>query len=97
MTITYLQCRVNEITKKEQLRDKLYESFNQSIMFGIANLGKFKIEKIKLTPETLGSPIYALGLKPITPHGVPILIFKGTTFPQDNGSLGRIHFSTKYF
>jgi len=38
---------VNEITKKEQLRDKLYESFNQSIMFGIANLGKFKIEKIK--------------------------------------------------
>lgn len=58
---------------------------------GSWQLIEFKIEKIRLTPKILGSPVYAFGLKPVNPKkGSPLLIFKGTTFPQDNGFLTSI-------
>lgn len=52
---------------------------------------EFKVEKIKLTPKILGSPVYAYGLTPLNPKkGSPVLLFKGTTFPQDKGFLTSI-------
>ncbi len=50
----------------------------------------FKVEKIKLTPLILGSPVYAFGLKPLSKEGHPIFLCKGTTYPQDSGFLSSI-------
>ena len=48
------------------------------------------LEKIQLTPNYLGSPISAFGLKPATNKGTAFLLFRGTTYPQDDGFLNTI-------
>lgn len=46
----------------------------------------YQIDRLRLTPSWLGSPIVAFGLKSKTPQAPPLLIFKGTTRPADDGS-----------
>lgn len=47
-----------------------------------------KVHKIQLTPSWMGSPIYATGLTPIdNPKAAPYVLFKGTTYPSDDGAL----------
>lgn len=60
---------------------------------GTWRLCNYKPEKIELTPAILGSQIYAYGLQGIyyDDEGVeqtapPNLLFKGTTFPTDDGA-----------
>lgn len=45
----------------------------------------YKIGRIPLTPKWLGSQVYAYGLTPINGEGPPILLFKGTSYPADDG------------
>jgi pimeloyl-ACP methyl ester carboxylesterase len=48
----------------------------------------YQTERIELTPSWMGSPLVAYGLKPSTnvENAPPILLFKGTTFPADEGA-----------
>ena len=49
-------------------------------------VGTYHVEKIKLTPNWMGSPLVAIGLKPQdAQHIPPLLLFKGTTYPTDKG------------
>ncbi len=49
-------------------------------------MADYIIEPIQLTPDWMGSPLVAYGLKPEnTNEHPPLLIFKGTTFPTDTG------------
>lgn len=47
----------------------------------------YQVERLELTPPWVGSPLVAYGLKPKEGQlGVPpILLFKGTTYPADEG------------
>lgn len=46
----------------------------------------YKIERLPLTPSYLGSPMVAFGLESPKESGLPpILLFKGTTYPTDDG------------
>lgn len=45
----------------------------------------YRVEPIELTPPYLGSPLMAYGLIPKTAKASPLLLFKGTTYPADNG------------
>lgn len=47
----------------------------------------YTFERIELTPECLGSPMVAFGLTPNDPKARPFLVFKGTTYPADDGFL----------
>jgi hypothetical protein len=53
---------------------------------GTWQMASYQIDKIKLTPSWLGSPIVAFGFKPKTEGAPPLLVFKGTTRPADDGS-----------
>lgn len=53
---------------------------------GIWKLVDYKVEKIFLTPDLLGSPITAFGLTPLKEKAPPLLLFKGTTIPTDHGA-----------
>lgn len=46
----------------------------------------YKIDKLRLTPSWMGSPIVALGLKSEAHEAPPLLLFKGTTPPGDEGA-----------
>lgn len=49
---------------------------------------KCQVHKIQLTPDWMGSPIYAIGLTPVdNPKAAPYVLFKGTTYPSDDGAL----------
>lgn len=48
-------------------------------------LCSYQAERITLTPKWMGSPLVAFGMKPLHPKAPPILIFKGTTYPTDEG------------
>lgn len=45
----------------------------------------YRAERITLTPNWMGSPLVAFGMKPLNPKAPPLLIFKGTTYPTDEG------------
>lgn len=49
-------------------------------------MASYMIDKLPLTPPCLGSPIVAFGFRPITKDVPPLLLFKGTTRPADDGS-----------
>lgn len=53
---------------------------------GTWKLVKYSVEKIYLTPSAMGSPITAFGLTPIDEKAPPLLLFKGTTIPTDQGA-----------
>lgn len=44
-------------------------------------------DRIELTHEVLGSPLVAYGLRPANDLASPLLLFKGTTYPTDEGAL----------
>lgn len=44
-------------------------------------------DRIELTHKMLGSPLVAYGLSPSNDHASPLLLFKGTTYPTDEGAL----------
>lgn len=46
-------------------------------------LVSYAAKKITLTPPALGSPITAIGLKSC--HAPPLLLYKGTSYPSDEG------------
>ncbi len=48
----------------------------------------YSVEKIQMTPDFLGSPMYAFGLSPVEKNKgfPPLLLFKGTTYPTDEGA-----------
>lgn len=48
-------------------------------------LADYTVEPIKLTSRWLGSPLVAFGLKSDKLEAPPVLIFKGTTYPTDEG------------
>lgn len=52
---------------------------------GAWQIKAYQTEKIKLTHPALGSPLVACGLT--AQDAPPLLIFKGTTYPQDDGFL----------
>jgi pimeloyl-ACP methyl ester carboxylesterase len=46
----------------------------------------YNVQTIHLTPEWMGSPLVAFGLNAKThPDAPPLLLFKGTTYPTDEG------------
>ncbi|KAF3363001.1 hypothetical protein PHSC3_000537 [Chlamydiales bacterium STE3] len=45
----------------------------------------YVVNKIALTPAGIGSQVIAFGLFPITKEAPPILLFKGTSYPSDEG------------
>ncbi len=47
----------------------------------------YEVERIELTPKAFGSPLVAYGLKPQIndKKAPPLLLFKGTTYPSDEG------------
>lgn len=45
----------------------------------------YTVERIALTPSWMGSPITAFGLVSKELRAPPLLLFKGTTFPADDG------------
>lgn len=53
---------------------------------GIWQMASYQIDKILLTPPCLGSPVVAFGFRPKTKGAPPLLLFKGTTRPADDGS-----------
>lgn len=50
-------------------------------------LAKYRADPLLLTPPKMGSPLVAVGLKPLDDSSPPIIIFKGTTCPTDHGFL----------
>lgn len=46
----------------------------------------YEIDRIELTPSWMGSPLVAYGLRSPDPKAQPLLLFKGTTFPSDEGA-----------
>ena len=48
-------------------------------------LADYVFEKIFLTPPWLGSQVTAFGLHPVAKGLPPLLLFKGTSYPTDNG------------
>lgn len=46
----------------------------------------YHVERLELTPYVLGSPLVAYGLIPQEENAPPILIFKGSTYPADEGN-----------
>lgn len=56
------------------------------IINGKWKLADYSVEKIKLTPKWMGSPLVAYGLNPKKDSGnPPLLLFKGTTYTTDKG------------
>lgn len=47
---------------------------------------QYDVERLQLTPDYLGSPIYAFGLTTTNEDANPLLIYKGTTYPTDHGA-----------
>ena len=45
----------------------------------------YEVNRLELTPEHLGSPLVAYGLKPQNKKAPPLILFKGTTYPTDEG------------
>lgn len=45
----------------------------------------YKVERMELTPSKMGSPLIAFGLVPQVFGAPPLLLFKGTTYPADDG------------
>ncbi len=54
---------------------------------GVWQLEDYITDRIELTPEILGSPLVAYGLSPSNEKAPPLLLFKGTTYPTDEGAL----------
>lgn len=48
---------------------------------------EYKVDRLSLTPAWVGSPLVAFGLVPQTASAPPLLLFKGTTYPTDDGFL----------
>jgi hypothetical protein len=48
------------------------------------HLVDYTIERIEITPSWMGSPLVAYGLK--NPDFPPLLLYKGTTYPSDEGA-----------
>lgn len=48
-------------------------------------LAEYTTETIQLTKNWMGSPLMAYGLNPKSTSHPPILLFKGTTYPADDG------------
>lgn len=46
----------------------------------------YTTDRIEMTPKWMGSPLVAYGLQPSHPKAPPILLFKGTTYPTDEGA-----------
>jgi hypothetical protein len=46
---------------------------------------EYSIEKIPLTPPWMGSPVVAYGLRSCQEPAPPLLLFKGTSYPTDEG------------
>lgn len=53
---------------------------------GVYNLVKYNTNRLELTPDLLSSPLVAYGLTPTDLRAAPILLFKGTTYPSDEGA-----------
>lgn len=49
------------------------------------HLKEYSVGKIPLTPNFFPSPMYAFVLTPLDEQMPPILLFKGTTYPTDDG------------
>lgn len=47
---------------------------------------EYTVDRIELTPGWMGSPLVAYGLRPSDPKLPPLLLFKGTTYPTDEGA-----------
>jgi pimeloyl-ACP methyl ester carboxylesterase len=48
----------------------------------------YKVQRIQMTENYMGSPLYAYGLEPATDSGsAPLLLFMGTPFPTASGAL----------
>ena len=54
---------------------------------GVFCLEDYITDRIELTPEVLGSPLVAYGLQPASDQAPSLLLFKGTTYPTDEGAL----------
>lgn len=44
------------------------------------------VERIEMTPSWMGSPLVAYGLHALDSSAPPLLLFKGTTYPADEGA-----------
>lgn len=53
---------------------------------GVYNLVEYTTNRIEMTPDLLSSPLVAYGLTPTDLRASPILLFKGTTYPSDEGA-----------
>lgn len=49
-------------------------------------LVSYTTDRIEMTPGWMGSPLVAYGLQPSHPSAPPVLLFKGTTYPTDEGA-----------
>lgn len=49
-------------------------------------LVSYKTDRIELTPHWMGSPLVAYGLYSTNSSASPLLLFKGTTYPTDDGA-----------
>ena len=47
-------------------------------------MGEYTIESVQLTPSWMGSPVISYGLIP-SGNLPPLMLFKGTSYPSDNG------------
>jgi pimeloyl-ACP methyl ester carboxylesterase len=57
-----------------------------SLPFGPSGaLIDYQVKALQLTPDFMGSPLVAYGLTSQDPQAAPILLFKGTTYPSDEG------------
>lgn len=63
-------------TPQSVLRVPIYQNSKWSLI-------EYTIEKLRLTPQWMGSPITAFGL--ISADGPPLLLYKGTSYPTDEG------------
>lgn len=56
-----------------------------TLVNGKWELINYRVDRLPLTPDWMGSPLVAFGLIPETPSAPPLLLFKGTTYPTDDG------------
>lgn len=54
---------------------------------GIWSLIDYETDRIEMTSNLLSSPLVAYGMRPAHESAPPVLIFKGTTYPTDEGAL----------
>lgn len=46
---------------------------------------EYTVDRLPFTPDWMGSPLVAFGLTPKNNSAPPLLLFKGTTYPTDDG------------